>query len=165
VIRAWPHPETFFGVDTLVPAGVFYVNLRGKHPREPNRTAALLAPDAARKRAYQHAGRFDVNALPYLDNRPDTTEGDQFKFRLTQTGEVHKGSREAMESAKFQTLLNRVEGIVQEMGRDIFAGKVAVAPYRKGIVVACDQCTYQSICRIDPWTHSYRTLRKTEEAD
>jgi ATP-dependent helicase/DNAse subunit B len=50
------------------------------------------------------------------------------------------------------------------MGREIFAGAARVDPYRKGQTIACDHCKYQSICRIDPWTHVYRVLRKPESA-
>ena len=27
--------------------------------------------------------------------------------------------------------------------------------------VACAQCDFRSICRIDPWTHRYRMLSRT----
>ena len=39
------------------------------------------------------------------------------------------------------------------MGREIFAGAAQVNPYRHKQTLACDQCSYQAICRIDPWTH------------
>jgi ATP-dependent helicase/DNAse subunit B len=35
VLRRWPDPAAVFGTDRIVPAGVFYVNLRGKYQREP----------------------------------------------------------------------------------------------------------------------------------
>ena len=41
VLRHWPDPRPVFGVSRLVPAGVFYVNLRGDYDREPNRDEAL----------------------------------------------------------------------------------------------------------------------------
>jgi len=46
------------------------------------------------------------------------------------------------------------------MGQEIFSGLAKVSPYRKGATTACDQCGYQSICRIDPWTHTFRVLNK-----
>jgi ATP-dependent helicase/DNAse subunit B len=49
------------------------------------------------------------------------------------------------------------------MGRRIYEGAAEVAPFRKGTTVACDQCAYQAICRIEPWTHQYRTLKKASE--
>ena len=37
VLRHWPNPRAVFGVARLIPAGVFYVNLRGKYAREQTR--------------------------------------------------------------------------------------------------------------------------------
>jgi ATP-dependent helicase/DNAse subunit B len=48
------------------------------------------------------------------------------------------------------------------MGRAIFAGAIELNPYQNGAKRACDHCEYQGICRIDPWTHSFRVLRKGE---
>ena len=160
VIRQWPEPRKLFGAAQLIPAGVFYVNLRGKYGSEKNRTAALAELDQVRKLAYQHSGRFDAAALRQLDGRPDAQEGDQFNYRTTNSGEIHKGCREPMPSAEFATLLDSVETNLKKMGQEIFSGLAKVSPYRKGSITACDQCGYQSICRIDPWTHSFRVLKK-----
>ncbi len=163
VLRRWPNPREFFGVRRLVPAGVFYVNLRGKYDQEQNRLDALADPAQARKRAYRHAGRFDMRALPQLDARPEVMEGDQFNYRLTKDRHVHRGSHEALPTAQFTAMLDAVEANLKRMGQEVFAGVAKVAPYRKGTTTACDQCDYRAICRIDPWVHSYRVLRRAEK--
>jgi ATP-dependent helicase/nuclease subunit B len=146
----------------LVPAGVFYVNLRGRYERGNSRLDALIEPDQIRKRAYRHAGRFDAAALPYLDARADARNGDQFSYRITNQGELYKNSRECLSTTEFTELLKTVEANLKKMGAEIFSGVAAVSPYRKGSVTACDQCEYRAICRIDPWTHHYRLLKKLE---
>lgn len=163
VLRHWPNPRDFFGVDRLVPAGVFYVSLRGRFGRSENRTAALADAEQARRLAYRHTGRFDVRALHYLDARPDAREGDQFNYRLTSRGEVYKNSHEALPTAEFNGLLDALERNLERMGRQIFSGQATVAPYRKGALTACSQCDYRSICRIDPWTHRFRVLRPLDK--
>jgi ATP-dependent helicase/nuclease subunit B len=60
-------------------------------------------------------------------------------------------------------MLNGVETALKKMGRAIYDGVAKVDPYRKGNVTACEQCDYRSVCRIDPWTHRYRVLRKISE--
>lgn len=65
----------------------------------------------------------------------------------------------ALPPGEFLALLDRVESQLITMGRQIFSGAAAVDPYRKGATTPCDYCEYQSICRIDPWTHQYRRLR------
>jgi ATP-dependent helicase/nuclease subunit B len=159
VMRHWPSPDALFGVRRLSPAGVFYVNLRGRYDRQPNRNEALADPATARKLAYQHSGRFDARVLRQLDSRPGVGQGDQFNFRITQAGKIHRGSREALTTAEFQDLLRDVEKNLKDMGTQIFSGVTAVAPYRKGTDTACVQCNFRSICRVDPWTHPFRILK------
>jgi ATP-dependent helicase/nuclease subunit B len=159
VLRHWPNPQATFGVDRVEPAGVFYVNLRGKYNRELNRSDALAQPDQDRRLAYRHSGRFDVSALRYLDSRRDAREGDQFNFRLTRGGQMMRNCREAVDATEFQALLAEIEEHLKRMGREIYSGQAQVVPYRKGLITACDQCGYQAICRIDPWTHEFRMLR------
>jgi ATP-dependent helicase/nuclease subunit B len=163
VLRHWPNPGELFGAARLIPAGVFYVSLRGKYAREKNRRDALENTGQARNEAYRHAGRFDARFLRLLDSRPDALGGDQFNYRLTKSGQVYKSSREALDAAEFQALLDSVETNLKKMGREIFSGEAKVAPYRKGAATACEQCDYRSICRIDPWTHRYRVLKLEEE--
>ena len=163
VVRRWQNPSEQFGASQLIPAGVFYVSLRGRYPSEQNRRAALADVDEARQLAYRHSGRFSTDALQLLDNRPDAQRGDQFNYRLNNDGQLNKNCREALSAAEFNELLDSVEANLKEMGGRIFSGSAEVAPYRKGPAIACAQCEYQGICRIDPWTHSYRVLRKVPD--
>jgi ATP-dependent helicase/nuclease subunit B len=162
VLRHWPDPRGIFGVGRLIPEGVFYVNLRGKYERGANRDESLADVEETRKLAYQHTGRFDAQHLRLLDNRPDATEGDQFKYKLNKNGSISRVSREALDTEEFMALLDGVEDNLKRMGRAIYEGEAKVDPYRKGNVAACDQCDYRAICRIDPWTHIYRVLRRED---
>jgi ATP-dependent helicase/nuclease subunit B len=165
VIRQWPDARQFFGPEPLVPAGVFYVNLRGKYERGNSRLDALAEPEQMRKRAYRHAGRFDVAALPHLDARPDAKKGDQFSYRITNRGNLHQNSRECLSTEEFVELLDTVETNLKRMGGEIFSGNAIVSPFRKGSATACDHCDYRAICRIDPWTHHFRLLKEAESDD
>ena len=162
VLRRWPQPQAIFHAGQLRPAGVFYVSLRGQYPRHASRTGALAEREHARRLAYRHSGRFDAQALPELDARPGATQGDQFSYKKNKNGSLSKVSREALPAAEFVALLDLVEAHLVAMGREIFAGSARVSPYRKGAVTACQQCDYQAICRIDPWTHQFRALKEVE---
>ncbi|HEV2437858.1 MAG TPA: PD-(D/E)XK nuclease family protein, partial [Verrucomicrobiae bacterium] len=162
-LRRWSHPRARLGVEHLVPAGVFYVNLRGKYRGGNTRSEALAEAEESRCLAYRHTGRFSVDALPKLDNRAEAKAGDQFNYRRNNDGSLHKGSTEALPRAEFEALLDQVETQLTEMGRAIFAGEARVDPYRRGLETACEFCDYRTVCRIDPWTHRYRMLRATKE--
>ncbi len=164
VLRDWPNPAALFGGSQLIPAGVFYVSLRGKYGSEKNRTEALNEPEQSRKQAYRHFGRFDSAVIPHLDARAGVRKGDQFNFRLSVDGTVHKTCREAMTNREFLRLLDSMKLRLAEMGRQIYAGTTAVAPFRKGSKTACQQCVYQWICRIDPWIHHYRVLTQPQNS-
>jgi len=115
--------------------------------------------DQDRRQAYCHSGRFDVSALRYLDSRRHAKAGDQFNYRLTNAGQVKRNCPEVVGAAEFQSLLDEIEEHLRRMGREIYSGRAEVAPYRKGLETACDQCVYQAICRFDPWAHQFRLLR------
>jgi len=159
-LRHWPDPRALFGVQQLIPTGVFYVNLRGQYESGGTRDEALADADGARKRAYRHTGRFDASALSRLDR---TNAADQFNYKLNKAGGVRSNSVEALPRAEFEALLDRVGAQLKEMGRAIFSGAAQVDPYRKGHETPCDFCDYRAACRIDPWTHRYRVLRPAAE--
>jgi ATP-dependent helicase/nuclease subunit B len=164
VLRQWPDVQSHFGVSRLTPAGVFYINLQGKLERSHNRLDALADPGRDRRVAYRHAGRFDASALRLLDNREDITSGDQFNYRLKTDGTPYGNSREMLATSAFLALLDDTERRIIEMGQAVYAGRAELDPYRKGKLTACDYCSYATLCRIDPWTHNYRTLRRLETA-
>ena len=160
VLRHWKNPQEIFGVKRLVPAGVFYVNLRGEYKSGGTRAEILADADGARRLAYRHAGRFDAGFLDKLDRMG---AADQFNYRRNSDGSLRKGSVEAMPRAEFEKLLEGVETQLRTMGERIFSGTAQVDPYRKGKQTPCEFCDYQAACRIDRWTHPYRVLRAMKE--
>ena len=158
-VRHWPDPHALFGVQQLIPTGVFYVNLRGQYESGGTRDEALADAAGARKRAYRHTGRFDASALSRLDR---TNAADQFNYKLNKDGSVRSNSVEALPRTEFEALLDHVGAQLQEMGRAIFSGAAQVDPYRKSRETPCEFCDYRAVCRIDPWTHRYRVLRAAD---
>ncbi|HEY3864294.1 MAG TPA: PD-(D/E)XK nuclease family protein [Verrucomicrobiae bacterium] len=158
VLRHLRGAREVFGVDKLAPAGVFYVNLRGQAENGSTRREVMENQEALRQRRYQHLGRFDFQALPYLDNR-NASEGAQFKFRLKLDGEPYANNSDLMLPEAFAAMLDRLETELVRMGGEIFDGAIGVNPFQKGRELACDKCEYQGICRFDPWRNSYRVLR------
>jgi ATP-dependent helicase/nuclease subunit B len=159
VLRALRNPAPVFGVKRLLPAGVFFVNLRGQYGSAKTRRDMMEGLQEARALAYQHTGRFDTAVLRQLDSRTGIKFGTQFNFRLRQDGNLWENCSEGLETREFSALLDAVEGHLRRMGQEIFAGTARPDPYRKGISVACEFCQYRSICRIDPWTHPFRVLQ------
>lgn len=168
VLRRLNQPPAGFGVRRLVPAGVFYVNLRGQLESGPHR-GEVLTQSELRLQAFQHTGRFNREVLPDLDARPAEPgaerKGDQFNYRLKVDGRLDGRSREAMSPEAFTAMLDRVEALLSEAGERIFRGEAQVAPYRHGSQTPCEHCDYRAICRFDPWLHHFRALRKPDGSE
>jgi ATP-dependent helicase/nuclease subunit B len=152
VLRHVSELRKHFRVRELVPAGVFYLNLSARRAPVRSRKGADGGP-------YQHLGRFDGGALALFDTRPNPAP-EQFRFVLNRDGALSRKGSEALPPEEFLALMETVEEQLREHGRRIFAGLVAVDPYRKGREKACDRCDYRPICRFDPWTQNFRVLRK-----
>ena len=161
VLRRLEHPEKIFGAAPLIPAGVFYINLRGNFKPGENRRDVLKSAEPAWQAAYKHSGRFDLASLPHLDNRGQSS-GTQFNYRLKKDGQPYANVPDPLDHAAFVQMLNQVEENLVRMGRAIFAGDIQLNPYQKGTQRACDHCVYQGICRIDPWAHPFRQLADSE---
>jgi ATP-dependent helicase/nuclease subunit B len=156
VLRTLPQAAQMFGYEKLIPAGVFYVNLRGDHQGGDSRDEVLGDP-TANQSAYRHFGRFDFAQLKYLDSS-ESAGGTQFNYQLTNSKTFNKRNKDPMDSNEFEQLLKDVEANLIRMGRNIYQGTIAPNPFQKGGDRACDNCEYQGACRIDPWKHQFRGL-------
>ncbi|MBI5774609.1 MAG: PD-(D/E)XK nuclease family protein [Verrucomicrobia bacterium] len=162
-LRAMPHGSMAAGEAPLQPAGFFYLNLRGDFERGEIRDEVLGDTESAA--AYRHTGRFNRDALPQLDAAWAQGGSGQFNFKFNKDGSSSRVVKDMMAADEFHALLDEVETVIREMGRKIFAGDAQVDPFRKGQFTACEHCDFQSVCRIDPWTHSWRVLKKPEARD
>jgi ATP-dependent helicase/nuclease subunit B len=155
-LSQFPHIRGVFGVEKIVPGGVFYVNLRGQFENGKTREDVLAgAAGKSRRAAYRHTGRFDAGILSRLDS---VGAEDQFHYSRNQNGTLRKGSVEALAQADFHAWLDSVESQLRRIGNEIFSGTAQVDPYRKGRETPCDHCDYAATCRIDAWTHRFRML-------
>jgi ATP-dependent helicase/nuclease subunit B len=160
-IRHWP--EDFWGGKKIIPAGVFYVNLRGHFESGGSRGEVLAEAETARRLAYQHTGRFNAAYLEYLDR---TQARDQFNYKLKKDGTVWANSVEALTGTELNALIIQAEERLKTIAQEIYAGKAAVSPYQKGAALkACKYCAYRAVCRFDEWIHEFRELKPVEPAN
>ncbi|HKQ38649.1 MAG TPA: PD-(D/E)XK nuclease family protein, partial [Verrucomicrobiae bacterium] len=159
VLRQIQAPAKVFGVHTLIPAGVFYVNLRAGYGRHTNRRQALTAESEG----FEHIGRFDLTHLESFDARAHIDRrGEQFNYTVTSKGAVSRQQRDPMPTDEFLRLLELVEGHLKNFGERIYGGEAQVSPYRNGSKTPCTQCDYRPICRFDPWEQPYRALKEAQ---
>ena len=148
-----------FNVKRISAAGCFLLPLRAGQERKKSRREALEDTAGVKRGRYMHEGLFDVERLELLDrNAPDETSG-QFKYRLTKMGEPRGNTFNALRSDEFAGILQRSEELIREFGNRIYAGDIAIRPYKQGTMTPCERCDYQPVCRFDPWTQRHNVLR------
>jgi ATP-dependent helicase/nuclease subunit B len=136
----------------LVPAGVFYVGLRGSADAAQSRGEVFENPEATGRSAFRHEGRFDGAWHAHLDGAGCE---EQFSSHYTV-----KLAPEA-----FTQLMVDVEAHLKRLGAEILDGKISIEPYRKNQRdTACVHCEFKCICRFDPWIEPYRALKSLPKA-
>jgi ATP-dependent helicase/nuclease subunit B len=97
--------------------------------------------------------------LPLFDKGHLARRGsDQFSYRLKNDGGLYANATDPIPAMTFNRLLDDVEQQLVAMGNAIFAGDISVNPYRHSNKTPCEYCDYESVCRIDRWTHEFRAL-------
>jgi ATP-dependent helicase/nuclease subunit B len=155
-----PEARAWLGAERLEPAGVFYVPLRGKIGSAKVRT--MEGVDSAS--AFQHRGRFDGAWLKRFDVRAGV-KGEQFRFTLKKDGTFAAKGNEALPRPQFPDLVRDAEARLRALGERIYRGEAGVQPYRHKGQTACDLCHYRAVCRFDPWTMTFRPLKREEEGE
>lgn len=138
----------------LVAAGMFYIGLKVPMASVEERGEAV---DAA---AFLHVGRYAAQWQTLFDSQPGGGKSGQFKYAFTKAGPPARRGSDAVPEAEFSAVMAAAAAHVGVFGARIQSGDVAVAPFRKARVTACDYCEYRGICRFDPWTGEYRRLKK-----
>jgi ATP-dependent helicase/nuclease subunit B len=158
-LRRLPAAGTLAGGASLAPAGLCYAHLGRSQERCGNRREALSTEESDPGGAFQHSGRLNFAALALLDTRSGTGErSGMFNFRVNARDNLPRKGGELLVESDFLRLLDDVEQTLRALGRRIYEGEAAVAPYQHSRSKACDQCDYAGVCRIDTWTHRFRAL-------
>jgi ATP-dependent helicase/nuclease subunit B len=160
-----PGAAVKLGVAALRPAGCFYVPLGARHDSEDTRDDALADIELSRRTAHQHAGVFDHQHIGSFDKVYQGEGSAQFKYTLKQDHQPKANGFNALQPARFAEVLGKLEENLRTFAGDIFEGRIAIRPFKKGGETGCDRCKNQSICRFDPWAQEYRVLKKSGKAE
>jgi ATP-dependent helicase/nuclease subunit B len=152
------HPETGPGLE---PAGMFYAPLHPSSDAEPRRNARGPddGPDEELFKAFQFRGRFAAERLEQLDREAGPgSRGSHFAFHIKKGGAVSEASGDAVPAIALQRLLDQNAKTIREIAERIYEGEAGLDPWKKGGKTACDTCDCRPVCRMDPWTQTFRSL-------
>ncbi len=148
--------STLLGGKQAVAAGMFYVRLKDASESTSHRDAE---PDPKAGKRFAHSGRFSFERLALFDSANAMGSSGQFSYRLKKDGEPYGNSHQLVRQPELDGLLADAKAMLRAMGQDILSGNISVDPYRKGTEIPCTYCDLKPVCRIDPWTHTYRPLK------
>lgn len=85
---------------------------------------------------------------------------------LKANGGFYKSSQTA-DAERFEQLKNYIRELMVEAGTKITDGRVDLDPFQKNQQVACEFCSYRSVCQFDPSMeeHQYRKLQDMKDDD
>jgi ATP-dependent helicase/nuclease subunit B len=140
-------------------AGAFYVNLRMGVSGAKSRAIAFDKKSNDSESDLRQTGVFDWQ---WIDRMDRTRAGRLFDFQ--KKGEpITVVNLKGLPSEQFAELLRKTEAGLRDLGRRIFEGEAAIAPYEFQTERPCGNCLYAGICRVDPWTHAFRNLEEASE--
>lgn len=148
----------------VVPGGAFYLPLLGSY-------IAVDHPDDVKKdafnafAAYRPRGILDFDWIDQLDPELDTGASEVFQvYRKKPEKDDESGklgfldTSDAVPSGTMNTLLDHTRKTLTELAERWLSGDIRVLPHRRGLEVACSQCDYQAICRVETPTRQTRPL-------
>lgn len=135
------------GQGRLIPAGVLYFRLSdplircGRDSTEEDIEKAIMKE--LRMKGLVLA---DVKLIRSMDG---DISGDSLIIpaRINKDGSLGRSS--AATEEQFRELCRHVRNLLGAIGRSILDGDVAVRPYKKKKMTACDYCVYSSVCQFD----------------
>jgi len=142
--------------------GAFYVPVEtgGK------KVALSKSPDKLEGFKRKAKGLFDVGVASDLDPI-EKGESEYYNFFVKNTGDAlgNYNTRGAMETERFEHLLEYGRQKIQSLSQAILAGHIPVAPYRRGTSTPCQYCDFRALCRFDWQTHTCRSLESMNKTD
>lgn len=149
----------------VLPGGAFYLPLLGSYTRVDH-PADATKDDAEKYATYQPRGVLDFGRIDQLDpglkgrtgasavfqvhrKKPDKDDGNEL-------GYIDRS--DALPPGMLSILLDRTRDTLKDLAERWLSGDIRVLPFRRGHEVACSQCEYQAICRIETATRQTRSL-------
>ncbi len=132
----------------ILPAGIFYY-----HVDEPIvETEGVVSEEQIWQSVFEKL-RLDgiVNADPQVICAMDeefTDKSDVIPVSRTKSGEWSKTSK-VYETEQFEAMSDYVNQTIEQLGKEILAGKIDINPYELKGNTACTWCAYRSICGFD----------------
>lgn len=109
--------------------------------------------------AWRSRGFFDFGRAALFDSQLETGGSSPVvSLQIKKDGKPYARS-DAYEEDGVQVLLKWTYKTMRSLAKDIFDGRIAVAPYQLGQAYPCRWCEFRPVCRFDARNQKYRKLQ------
>jgi ATP-dependent helicase/nuclease subunit B len=143
----------------LMPAGIFYFKIDDPLINTDSKIIENIEREIAKKLKMAGLALEDVQLVRQLDREIDNNS-EILPVALTKSEGFTKNSS-VLPAKDFASLIQHVEGLLREIGREIMNGKVKIEPVKDNTRTACTFCSYRSVCQFDRLLedNKYRNIR------
>jgi ATP-dependent helicase/nuclease subunit B len=151
--------------NVLMPAGIFYFKIEDPLINTESKVVETIEKEIAKKLKMTGLILEDVRLVRQLD-REIGKSSEIIPAALTKDEDFTKNSS-VLVLEDFMSLIGHVEGLLQEIGREIMRGKVKIEPVNDGRRNACAFCSYRSVCQFDRLLqdNNYRNIRPLKDEE
>lgn len=133
-------------------AGVLYFNLLDTIVKSDKR----LSDEEIRKqlnKKFKMKGLIvaDLKVVKMMDsNLAPSSYSETIPVYLDKEGNISKSKSSVLDKEKFEKLQKYTKHVIEEISKEIFAGKIDIKPFYRNKKTPCEYCEYKSICNFDP---------------
>ncbi|NLM03418.1 MAG: helicase-exonuclease AddAB subunit AddB [Clostridiales bacterium] len=129
------------------PAGIFYFKIHDPMVNTPAKAVETVEKEINKKLKMKGLVLKDINIIKSMDKDVES-HSQIIPVSINKNGSIGKVSSVAT-AEDFQNLIDHVESLIKEIGKEILKGNIKIEPCKKGQQISCKYCDYQSICQFD----------------
>lgn len=142
------------------PAGVFYFKIHDPMVKTADKAVETVEKEINKELKMRGLVLKDLNIIKGMDK---SIQGHSQIIPVSLNKDESIGKRSSVATQEdFNNLINHVQNLIKEIGKEILKGNVKIEPCKKGKQVSCEYCSYQAICQFDTLfeDNRYRNIKE-----
>ena len=147
-LRAILEQASYWGLDSLKPAGIFYFHIHDPLVRTDDMIAEKVQQEMQKQFRMKGLVLKDLRLLKSMDH---DIKGDSLIIpAAVNLNDTVRETSSVVAEDEWPILLNYADSKVSRLAQEIIQGNASIEPYRRDKDNACTFCPYHSICQFDP---------------
>ena len=147
-LQAILEQASYWGLDSLKPAGIFYFHIHDPLVRTDDMIAEKVQQEMQKQFRMKGLVLKDLRLLKSMDH---DIKGDSLIIpAAVNLNDTVRETSSVVAEDEWPILLNYADSKVSRLAQEIIQGNASIEPYRRDKDNACTFCPYHSICQFDP---------------